>query len=140
MAQKAVSTHHYSNRQLLCTFQPQIRSQDDIDDFMEFSPEDWQNHLPNSYHIWRKTISELNIIWEVASYMEGCISYTQYLKVRDEMLPVLNELYGETEASKIYSSKNYVPELVESPQLPPTPPPPYQKVSPTVMQWESKCM
>ena len=56
------------------------------------------------------------------------------------MLPVLNELYGETEASKIYSSKNDVPELVESSQPPPTPPPPYQKVSPTVLQWESKCM
>src|SRR5690349_3142486 len=72
--------------------------------------------------------------------MQGCIPYTKYLKMRDKMHPVLNELYGETEASKIYSSKNDVPELVQSPQSPPTSPPPYQKVSPTVLQWESKCM
>jgi len=119
--------------------QLKIRSQEDIDDFLEFSPEDWKNHLPRSYHIWRKTIIELIIIWTVTSYMKGCITYARYMEIREEMLPTLNEIYGETEASKIYSSNNDVPNLVESPQSPPTPPP-YQKVSPSVIQWQSKCM
>lgn len=55
------------------------------------------------------------------------------------MLPVRNTIYAETEASKIYSFKNETPGLVESPQSPITSPS-YQKVSPTVIQWQSKCM
>lgn len=120
--------------------QLKIRSQNDIDDYLEYSPEDWQEHLPRSYHIWRKTIIELVIIWTVTSYMEGCIPYTRYLEIRDEMLPTLNSIYEEIEASKIYSSNNNTPNLVKSPQSPPTLPPPYQQKSPTVIQWQSKCM
>ena len=57
--------------------------------------------------------------------------------MREEIFPVLNTIYIENEASKIYAFKNDVPDFVESPQ---SPPPPYQKVSPTVIQWQSKCM
>src|SRR5687768_16677830 len=70
--------------------------------------------------------------------MEYDIPYTKYMEMREEMLLVSNTIYIENEASKIYTSKNDVPDLVESPQSPP--PPPYQKVSPTVIQWQSKCM
>jgi hypothetical protein len=62
------------------------------------------------------------------------------MEIREEMLPTLNELYEDTETSKIYHSNSNIPDLVESPQSPSCPPPPYQKVSPTVIQWQSKCM
>ena len=120
--------------------QLKIRRQEDIDDFLEYSPEDWKEHFPRSYHIWRKTIIELIIIWTVTSYMDRDLSYARYMEIREEMLPTLNELYEDTEASKIYHSNSNIPDLVESPQSPSCPPPPYQKVSPTVIQWQSKCM
>ena len=62
--------------------------------------------------------------------MEGAIPYNKYLETRDEMLPTLNSIYVETEP---YSSPTNTPNVVESPQSPPTPPP-YEKVSPTVIQ------
>ena len=69
--------------------------------------------------------------------MNRDITYERYMEIREEMLPTLHDIYGETEASKIYSSNNDAPNLVKSPS---TSPPPYQKVPPTVIQWESKCM
>src|SRR6476646_7034318 len=102
--------------------QLRIRSEYDIDDFLEYTPEDWQEHLPRSSHIWRKTIIELIIIWTVTAHMEGAIPYNRYLETRDEMLPTLNSIYVETEASKIFSSPTSTSDMVESPQSPPTPP------------------
>src|SRR5688572_12956610 len=100
------------------------RSQEDIENFMEFTPEDWINHLPRSYHIWRKTIIELVLIWTLTSEMDRNIPYTSYMDMRNDMLPVLNTVHEETPASKIYSFNNEdVPELIESPYSPITPPP-----------------
>ena len=116
-----------------------IRSQREIEFFMEFSPEDWQNHLPRSYHIWRKTIIELIIIWTVTSEMDRDITYTKYMETRNEMLPVLDTIYEETPAPKNDSWINDILGYFDSPQSPSSPPP-YQKVSPAVIQWQSKCM
>ena len=61
------------------------------------------------------------------------------MDMRNEMLPVLNTIYEETPASKIYSGDNDTPGYSDSPKLP-TSPPAYQKVSPAVVQWQSQCM
>ena len=101
-----------------------IRNSEDIEQFMEYQTEEWQNLLPRSYHIWRRIIIELVIIWTVTAGVDHDIPYAQYMEIRNGMLPLMNTIYEETEASKIYSSNNEVPGLVESPQSS-TPSPPF---------------
>jgi hypothetical protein len=67
--------------------QLRIRRQEDIDDYLEYTPEDWKEHFPRSYHIWRKTIIELIIIWTVTSNMNRDISYAKYMETRERMHP-----------------------------------------------------
>src|SRR5687768_5918236 len=82
-----------------------VRNSEDIENIMEYQLEDWQSYLPNSYHILRKTIIKLIVIWTVTSGIEYDIPYTKYMEMREEMLPVLNTIFIENEASEIYSSE-----------------------------------
>ena len=104
---------------------------------MEYQPSDWRNHLPNSYHVWKKIIIELMIIWTVTIDVYEDIPY-KYMERRDEMLPVLEILYGESSTVNIDSPNNDAPCLVDTPQSSPTPPPPYQKVSTVGLQFQEE--
>ena len=96
-----------------------IRSLDDLSLYNEFTPEEWKEYLHNSYHVWLKTIIELVIIWTVTIDVYNDVPYSDYLKIRQELLPVLQKIYGDTKPK-------------------PPSPPPYQPISPIVKEFEQE--
>jgi len=72
-----------------------IRTLDDVQVFHDYTPLEWKEHLDKSYHVWMKTIIELIIIWTVTLDIYDEVPFSQYLEVRNEMLPILYPMYEE---------------------------------------------
>ena len=70
-----------------------IRTLDDILTFHEFTPQHWKDHLDKSFNTWIKSIIELVILWAATLETNEEISFSQYLELRDQMLPILQSIY-----------------------------------------------
>ena len=96
-----------------------IRTLEDVLLFQDFTPDDWKDYIPKSYHVWAKTIIELVIIWSVTLDVFHDVPFSEYMETRQEMLPMLEELYE-----------------ISMPKSPT--PPPYQPVSPTLQEFKKE--
>src|SRR5689334_21919185 len=115
LAKTAVSLHKEPNKRFFVHSIPKIRSMDDVQVFQNYTPVDWKEQLNKSYHILMKTIIELVIIWTFTLENYDEVPFSQYLKVRNEMLPLLYPIYEE---------------FIE-----PLTPPPYTPVLPAVKEY-----
>ena len=95
-----------------------IRSMDDVQVYNDYTSLEWKEHLNKSYHLWMKTTIELVIIWNVTLEVYDEVPFSQYLEVRNEMLPLLYPMYEE--------------------HIKPPTPPPYTPVSPFVKEYNEE--